>query len=347
MKRTLAVLAVGMMASGLMTAPAWASDVATRPLASDAATAQQIATFWLGDGAANLKNATPYNVQTAVDGNFGPPQDLASDTKGGQVAPLAPSASGSPDNKMPAMGKVFFVASDGQPHWCTGAAIQSKYRNMVATAGHCVYNTEGYAVTLEKWIFVPGYADGATPWGLYVGRQAFTHYDWQVYTDYARDFAFANVFNGVVASSTGELADVGRLGDNVGGQGFAYNQGVGDTVNVFGYPAGPHPDGKQPFTGETLESSSGPLFRVAVPSLISDGVGVDSKFTGAGSLGSPWLSHYSDELHKGYINGITISVADTDGDLHYDTSVSPYFDGETAAIYSASSARWTGSMLAP
>ncbi|MFC3986637.1 hypothetical protein ACFOYY_41355, partial [Streptosporangium jomthongense] len=37
--------------------------------------------------------------------------------------------------------------------------------------------------------------------------------------------------------------DAGRLGDNVGGQGFAWNQKTGQPVFIFGYPEGPHPDG--------------------------------------------------------------------------------------------------------
>ncbi|SNR93727.1 hypothetical protein SAMN05216276_1001327 [Streptosporangium subroseum] len=38
------------------------------PLASTVTAAQQVARFWFADGAANLKNATPYAVRTAVSG---------------------------------------------------------------------------------------------------------------------------------------------------------------------------------------------------------------------------------------------------------------------------------------
>ncbi|MFD2353590.1 hypothetical protein ACFSTC_36595 [Nonomuraea ferruginea] len=57
---------------------------------------------------------------------------------------------------------------------------------------------------------------------------------------------------------------------------------------------------------------------------------VDSRFTGEGALGSSWLLRYDKASRMGYLNGITISVADTDGSLRYDTSFSPYFDGELA-----------------
>ncbi|MFC5832833.1 hypothetical protein [Nonomuraea insulae] len=60
------------------------------------------------------------------------------------------------------MGKVFFIGSDLQPHWCTGTAVQSQYRNLVATTGHCLVDTEAPIGALGKWVFVPGYLNGIT-----------------------------------------------------------------------------------------------------------------------------------------------------------------------------------------
>ncbi|WP_101787460.1 trypsin-like serine peptidase [Nonomuraea indica] len=344
MKRMLAVLAAGLLTSGLVAEPAQASTVVSHALVTDA-TARDVAAFWLGDGGANLRNATPYDVQTVVVGERVPGAPIPTDTKPGTVVPLLPGVSGSPTDRTPTTtGKVFFVGADGRPHWCTGTAVQSSYRNLVATAGHCVYDTQRTEATLDKWVFVPGYSAGTAPWGLYVGKQASTDYDFRMYTDYDRDYAFVNVYGGVVPSSGGP-ADVGRLGDNVGGQGVAWSQAVGTTVDVFGYPAGPHPDGKRPYTGETVESSSGPTVAMRLTSPPADQpVGVDSRFTAEGSLGSSWLSHYDAGSRVGYLNGITIGVADTDGDLRYDTSVSPYFDSRLAAVYAAAQQIWTGSV---
>ncbi|WP_240506450.1 trypsin-like serine peptidase [Thermoactinospora rubra] len=341
------MLAAGLLTSGFVAAPARAANEAADKLVADVAAAQQVAAFWLGDDGANLRNATPYSVQTAVVGERVSATDVPADTKPGYIPPLVPSVSGSPNTKTPVTsGKVFFVGADGQPHWCTGTAMQSTYRNVVATAGHCVYDTQSSAITLDKWVFVPGYSAGTTPWGLYVGEQAFTHYDFRWYSDYDRDYAFVNVYNGVVSSPSGGLTDIGRLGDNVGGQGLAYNLTLDTSVDVFGYPAGPHPDGKQPYTGETIESSSGSTLAMRLTGLPADHpIGVDSRFTGEGSLGSSWLASYDGGSRRGHLNGITISVSDTDGDLRYDTSVSPYFDGQLAAVYAAAREDWTGSML--
>ncbi|WP_261808690.1 serine protease [Nonomuraea sp. C10] len=346
MKRTLSLLTVGLLVSGLVTAPAGASSVVTDPLASSQAAAAEIAAFWLGDGGAHLMNATPYNVRTAVDKVL-PISGIPADTKPGTIPPTPPSTSDPAKAKAPGTsGKVFFVGADGQPHWCTGTAVQSQYRNLVATAAHCVYDTQRSYATLDKWVFVPGYSGGTTPWGLYVGKQVSGHYDFTTYDDYDRDYAFVNVYGGVVSSASGGLTNFGRLVDNVGGQGLAWSQPLGSTVDVFGYPAGPHPDGTRPYTGETIESSRGDTSAVRVPSLKAEELmAVDSRFTGEGALGSSWLLRYDKASRMGYLNGITISVADTDGSLRYDTSFSPYFDGELAGVYSAAGAVWTGSVL--
>ncbi|OPG06476.1 serine protease [Microbispora sp. GKU 823] len=348
MRRALAALGVGvgLLGSAVVSTPAQAASAVMAPLASNVPAAQQVAAFWLADGGANLRNATPYAVQTVVQGERAS-ADVVPDGKPGTVPPsqdVFPKKVKGPTTS----GKVFFVGADGQPHWCTGTAVQSAYRNVVATAGHCAFDTEGAAGTLGalgKWVFVPGYSDGKTPGVLYVGRQAATHFDFGVYGHYDRDVAFVTVFNGVVSSSSGVLTDGGRLGDNVGGQGLAYNQPTASSVDVFGYPAGPNPDGTRPYTGQTLERSTGSTFAMGLRDLpANQSVGVESAFTGEGSLGSSWLYRYSGDTRTGYLNGITISVSDTDGDNRYDTSVSPYFDGEVLAVYSEATGLQTGSI---
>ncbi|MGI5283047.1 trypsin-like serine peptidase [Nonomuraea polychroma] len=345
MRRTVIALGIGLglLGSTVVTAPAHAANVVSTPLATTTV-AREVANFWLADGAANLKNATPYAVQTVVQGQRSS-NSVVPDGKPGSVTPLASPVS-APGNLPTTSGKVFFVGADGQPHWCTGTAVHAQYRNLVATAGHCVLDVERSDTTFDKWVFVPGYSEGTTPWGLYVGKQVTAHSDFDLFRDYDRDFAFVNVYNGVVLSSDGVLTNNGRLGDNVGAQGFSWNQPIGSSRSVFGYPAGSNPDGTNSYTGETLKKSAGPTFAMTLSDLPADQpIGVDSPFPGTGSLGSSWLLRYSNDVGAGYLNGITISVSDTDGDNRYDTGVSPYFDSQTAAIYKAAGAVWSGSIL--
>ncbi|MEV4104383.1 hypothetical protein AB0J42_29425 [Nonomuraea sp. NPDC049649] len=340
MRRALIALGIGLsvLGSAVVTAPAEAASVATVPLARTSTAAQEVAEFWLADGAANLRDATPYEVGATKNG-----ERLSADVPpDGPPVSLAPMEAPDPATS----GKVFFIGDDGRPHWCTGTAVRSSYRNTVATAAHCVFNIEAPMGALGAWVFVPAYTEGATPYGLYVGKQGNTHYDYDDIRDHGRNYAFVNVYNGVVSSASAGLTDVGRLGDNVGGQGIAFNQPIASTVDVLGYPAGPHPDGTRPYTGESLERSTGSRFAVRVTVARADRlVGVDSPFTGAGSLGSAWLTGYSDETRTGYLNGITTSVSDTDGDGRYDTGISSYFDRETIPVYQHTSGTWTGRFI--
>ncbi|MGP4100151.1 trypsin-like serine peptidase [Nonomuraea sp. KM90] len=342
MKRTLIALGVGfgLVGATAIATPAQAAVVATVTLAGTPG-APQIATFWLANGGANLKNATPYSVRTSVsvtDATTAP----VPDTKPGSVPPLSPDTGEAPTTS----GKVFFVGADGQPHWCTGTAVQGQYRNLVATAGNCVLDIDGASATQSQVVFVPGYSDGTAPKGLYVGKQAFVHEEFSLYDDLERDYAFMNVYSGVVADSAGVLSNVGRLADNTGAQGFAWGQPLPPSLDVFGYPAGPHPDGTLPYTGQTLERSTGAASGLAAPELSAEWLlGAESPFTGAGSLGSAWLLRYDADRGLGHLNGITMSVSDTDADNRYDTGVSPYFDSQTATVYKAAAVAWTGRIV--
>lgn len=343
MRRALIVLGVGLsvLGSTVVVAPAQAANVVMVRLAPTAPEAQEVARFWFADGAANLRNATPYAVRTAAGG-----ERLSTD-----IVPVGPQFSlpplegpASPEGAMPTtLGKVFFIGGDLQPHWCTGTSVYSKYRNIVATAGHCLLDTEAPAGPLDKWVFVPAYSEGTAPYGLYVGKASFVHQDFDDIRDYDRDLAFVNVYRGVASPSPDVLTNVGMLAENVGAQGITFNQPLTPAADVFGYPAGPHPDGDRPYTGETLERSTGPTSAMEVTGLPTDRpVGVDSPFTGEGSLGSSWLTGYTSDSRVGYLNGVTISVSDTDGDGRYDTGVSPYFDTELCQVYRKAESFWTG-----
>ncbi|GES25994.1 hypothetical protein Aple_088930 [Acrocarpospora pleiomorpha] len=507
MKRTFVVggISAGLLASALVASPAQAGDeVPSVILANTNLAAQQVAKFWYGEHKANLIGATPYDVETKVVAKHVSTGGPAADSKPGVIPAIGDekkSTSKSKNVNLPkTSGKVFFIGADGDPHWCTGTSIQAQYRNLVATAGSCVYDTQSNGATLDKWVFIPGYYQGKTPWGIYVGKQGFTHYDFDVYEDGDRDYAFVTVYNGVIPTSAGfdkdyeskpyptkraaerekaklaadkttgwswlkieevidydrvkpqhspesehvggvtyeawhkfnsntafddvdkaaatgtgyvdsndvgqaewqdalagenvegnvylsedkrtlgytkpkegggftyhlrsfwvnydldykvvgkvlsiGLKDVGRLGDNVGGQGLAYNQKIGKPVFVFGYPSGSHPDGNYAFSGKTLKWAYGKTFAASASSIkAQELIGIKSSFTGEGALGSSWLLNYKSNRRLGLLNGVTIGVSDTDKNNRYDTSVSPYFDGETYGVYSVAKNLWSGRIV--
>ncbi|GLW06283.1 hypothetical protein Misp01_14130 [Microtetraspora sp. NBRC 13810] len=200
-----AVLATGLLAAGLAGTAQAADDIATDPLASSSAPAYSVAKFWLDANGAALKKAKEFQydakevTKLVSGGGYNPDGKAGSTTLPGSVKPTTSVVKNI--NLPKTIGKVFFTNTKGELNWCSATSIQSKYNNLVATAGHCVYDTAGNGNVLKNWVFVPGYYQGNAPWGVYVGKQAFTHYDFDNYEDYDRDYAFVTVYNGISLDS--------------------------------------------------------------------------------------------------------------------------------------------------
>ncbi|MEU7838484.1 MULTISPECIES: hypothetical protein [unclassified Nonomuraea] len=491
-----AILATGLLAAGLAgTAAANATgDVASDALAKTQAQAEETLNFWTKSNNAALKQAVAFNPDSLEVEKISRGGGYSADTKPGSSLPIGEEkkvAVKSQNVNMPkTIGKVFFEGRDGKLYYCSGTSVQSQYRNLVATAGHCVYDIAGNDEVVSRWVFVPGYYQGKTPYGLYVGKQAFTHYDFDVYEDFDRDYSFVTVYNGIggvqnsaskvdwatfkayegekfvkevevgfdeyragrldpkradyygikrgtakektgpefpgavvekvevtadeyrragfgtgngkrfgepvtsvvteseykgyhgkgdktqdrrgnfliteyftqqwykpgtdtkfvrydLYTSAAALKDVGRLGDNVGGQGVAWNQAPGKVVRTFGYPFGPNPDGSKPYTGVTPKWCYGKTASkvVKIPARkVEEQQSLKCAVT-AGYDGGPWLANYSNAKRLGYVTGVTSLIVDLDGNKRYDTITSPIFDGETAAIYKAAAASWSGKLV--
>ncbi|GAA4072919.1 trypsin-like serine peptidase [Nonomuraea soli] len=520
-----AVLATGLLAAGLAASAQAAPDVASDAMAKSAASAKAIAEFWADNNNAALKAATASNVWDNSDvTKLKSSGGYSADSKPGLIGtPVAKSSKVHNVNLPKTIGKVFFVNGKGEKKWCSATAIQSKYKNLVSTAGHCVYDVDRNTDVMSKWVFVPGYYQGKAPYGIYVGKQAFTHYDFDVYEDFDRDYAFVTVYNGIkiadgkktqvtqaqydaykgekdrtltkiekseydslvskygaessmlatkaskndaqqvgndykpksgetkflagvevtkaefatlkdvakealngepcvpggvvcydlagnelnpnkVAISKAEydalvakksqggfdgeltaanggwykqqfykkqwyvsvadtidyfkatafyivpeatVSDAGRLSDNVGGQGFAWNQPTGKYIRVFGYPALAHPDGNKNFTGVTPKWCYGKTSAKVVQApakKIEEHVSIRCSMT-EGADGGPWLYNYSNAKRIGYVNGVTSTFADQDGNNRIDTITSPYFDGETATVYRSAANVWSGKIV--
>ncbi|MEV0621198.1 hypothetical protein AB0I81_48270 [Nonomuraea sp. NPDC050404] len=534
-----AILATGLLAAGLAGTAQADDTIHNAELAKTEAQAQEVVEFWTKSNNAALKGAVAFSPDALEVDKVVTSGGYSSDTKPGSLAPIGEekkSTAKTQNVNLPkTIGKVFFEGRDGKLYWCSGTSIQSKYRNLVATAGHCVYDIAANKEVVSRWVFVPGYYQGKTPWGLYVGKQAFTHYDFAVYEDYDRDYAFVTVYDalggtlkeekkvtfpewrkadrnsrsvkevevsrkewyegsrnpetadyykklkpvdaepvgpnypGAVvvkdevtateyrAAKTGKgngrkygapeveqvtaeygntyrekqrvkstptpqpstlpaddkrlekksdtpaplpspvdvfvpnadapgdvrvdsrgnwtithyyvqqwqkpgsakkyvrydfyvtvsgLKSAGRLGDNVGGQGFAWNQPTKKKVRTFGYPQGAHPDGNKPYTGVTPKwcygATSDKTYQVAEKK-VEEQVSLKCAVTG-GYDGGPWLYNYLNSKRLGYVNGVTSLILDTNKNKRYDTITSAYFDGETKAVYDAAQT-WSGKLV--
>ncbi|MCC5579529.1 trypsin-like peptidase domain-containing protein [Microtetraspora sp. AC03309] len=341
--------ATGLLAAALVT-PATAAPTVSKAKLASPAKAADIIDFWTADSGANLKAAKAYGAEHKRVPKHVSTGGPAADGKPGVVPAIGDEKKTGGKSKnvnLPkTVGRAFFVI-DGDIYACSASSIQSQYRNLVATAGHCVYDIDGNSQTVDRWVFVPGYYDGKTPFGVYVGKQAFTHYDFDVYEDGDRDYAFVTVYNGIGYDDKKDVhVDLGSLGKNVGGQGFAYNQKVGQPVYAFGYPAAPHSDGDYVFTGEKMKWCYGkPVYPIVESSVkVEEQIGLKCSMTG-GSSGGPWILKYNSNRRLGYINGVTSLGGDTDGNNRSDMITSAYFDGETYGVYKAALPLWSGSLV--
>ncbi|KAB8184307.1 hypothetical protein FH608_048350 [Nonomuraea phyllanthi] len=492
-----AILATGLLAAGLASTAQADDTVASDALAASQAKAVETLEFWTKSNNAALRGAVAFNPDNLEVTKISSKGGYTSDTKPGSTAPIGEEKKTTVKvqnvNLPKTIGKVFFEGRDGKLYWCSGTSIQSTYRNLVATAGHCVYDIAANDEVVSRWVFVPGYYQGKAPWGVYVGKQAFTHYDFDVYEDFDRDYAFVTVYDGIggamyqpkkvtkaefdayegekdakdvevsqeefrkgrldptnqdfywaqkakdaepagpdypgaevtkvevkeaqyKAAGVGKgqgrkfgepivenvtykeaveylnnkglgtvkldrrgnstithyyvqwwvkpgsakkyfrtdfyiiqhaLKSVGRLGDNVGGQGFAWNQPSGKYVRTFGYPYGPHLDGNKPYTGVTPKWCYGKTAKKAllIPSKkVEEQQSLKCSVT-AGYDGGPWLYKYSNAKRLGYVNGVTSLIADTDDNKRYDTITTAYFDGETNVVYKAAAASASGKLI--
>lgn len=207
-------------------------------------------------------------------------------------------------------GKVFFSNTEGN-FICSAAAINSRSKSVVSTAGHCLHEGGPGGELASNWVFVPGYARGRTPKGVFAARTAFLMQDWvdngATAAGFNRDYAFARLGrNGRKQTVVGA----------VGGNGLTVGGGYALKARLFGYP-GNIADGEvQKTCAKTTSKLSfdGFSFRRA------RGCGF-----GGGSSGGPWVTGYDARKDVGQLRGITsFGPADNSflGTPYFDASVS-------------------------
>lgn len=177
-------------------------------------------------------------------------------------------------------GKVFFTLG-GVDYQCSGSSVSADNHDLVLTAGHCLNAGPGEFAT--NFTFIPGYDDGAAPYGQFPARKLATTSQWKTAGDLNFDVGFAAV------SPVGG-AD---LADTVGAQGIAFNQPRGELMYSFGYPA------ESPYDGTDIAWCHSVVFD---DSKTSD-QGMDCNMTG-GSSGGPWFIDYNEASGTGLLNSV-------------------------------------------
>lgn len=129
-----------------------------------------------------------------------------------------------------AVGALFLESSGslGQ-HFCTASVVYSPHGDLAITAAHCMTGLSGQIA------FVPGYSNGAEPYGIWQVTRVYTDQAWQSSQDPDDDVAFIQLSG--TEGAAGEAIETVTGAEQVGTA--APGQGLGSTlVRVIGYPDG-------------------------------------------------------------------------------------------------------------
>jgi V8-like Glu-specific endopeptidase len=142
--------------------------------------------------------------------------------------PVAQFAAASPAGRsfdgVAAVGALF-GESNGKlgGHFCTASVVNSAAGDLALTAAHCVYDHPG------SMAFVPGYANGKAPYGVWQVTRVYTDSAWDSAQDPDHDVAFLKL---------ADAPDGVPIENVTGAETLGTGLPAGELVQVIGYPDG-------------------------------------------------------------------------------------------------------------
>nr|WP_098514533.1 trypsin-like peptidase domain-containing protein [Amycolatopsis sulphurea] len=229
----------------------------------------------------------------------------AVDIAPGGVVNTAAVAQTAPSPAQAAGSAVGTLVSGGK-HFCTASVVHSPGGDLVLTAAHCLGDG------ISGLTFVPGYRDGAAPYGSWNVTSETIPAGWQDSADQDLDFAFLTVAQPGTSATLESLTGGNTLGT---GQGFSH------TVTLTGYPDAT----EEPVvcTGTTAQSDTYQQ-RIACPGFPD------------GTSGGPWITGADPLTGLGTVLGV-IGGYQQGGDTA-DVSYSAYFDTDIQELYAQATA---------
>ncbi|MEY9872873.1 V8-like Glu-specific endopeptidase [Streptacidiphilus sp. MAP12-33] len=212
------------------------------------------------------------------------------------------------------VGAVFGASADmPDHHFCSGAVVDSPTRDIVVTAAHCVM-APGTGRARGGLTFVPGYHDGARPYGTWSVATVVADSDWTVQGSEDSDVAFLILR----PNASGR-----RIQDVAGAESLAFNPAPGSAAVAVGYPSR---SDLPVFCSAHLRRFSAHQFEFDCPGL------------SGGTSGAPLLLGTSPGARgRGAVAGV-IGGYEQGGDST-DVSYSSYFGPAAAAVYRAAVSR--------
>ena len=135
--------------------------------------------------------------------------------------------SGTPEyGEVSTIGALFTLTAPGElgTHFCTASVVDSPAGDLVLTAAHCMSGRD-----VEDVAFVPDYAGGRAPFGIWTVTGMIMDENWNSSQDPDDDFAF------LIVHRAGTSGDVEAL---TGGEALGVGETAGRPVEVSGYPDG-------------------------------------------------------------------------------------------------------------
>jgi V8-like Glu-specific endopeptidase len=171
-----------------------------------------------------------------------------------------------------------FLRQGNANHFCTASVVDSRGRDLLVTAAHCIHSGKGGSYR-QDIVFVPGYRDGEAPFGIWTVRQLLVAPQWADASDPDFDVGFV-VLNSLDGRNIEDILGANRLGLDTS---YQY------LVRVTGYP---NSDASAitclNYTSE--ESASQLRFDCG-------------GYTG-GTSGSPWMTNFDPRTRTGTIVGV-------------------------------------------
>jgi V8-like Glu-specific endopeptidase len=190
-------------------------------------------------------------------------------------------------------------------HFCTASVVASPGADLLITAAHCISDGDGSGYKSDI-VFIPGYRDGATPYGIWTPERLLVAPQWADSADPDFDVGFI-----VLQPHDGE-----NIQQVLGANQIGYDNGYQYLVRVTGYPS----------------SADAPITCVNWTSMESaTQLEFDCGGFAGGTSGSPWVAGFDPRTRTGTIVGV-IGGYQEGGDSP-SVSYSPYFGRAIHQLY--------------
>lgn len=123
------------------------------------------------------------------------------------------------------VGAIFSHSASGN-HFCTASVVDSPRHDLLITAAHCI-NGGTNGGPQQDIVFIPGYRDGAAPYGVWTPRKLIVDPRWTNSSDPDYDVGFV-VLNSLYGKNIEDVLGANKLG---------FEPGYSNLVRVTGYPA--------------------------------------------------------------------------------------------------------------